>query len=160
MLGNAGRKEARPSFRIPTGEMTTDAHVSEKHAVVLFDGVCTLCNGAVNFVIDRDPEGYFKFGALQSDEAQPFLDEPGLRENPPDSIVLLEGGGVYRRSTAALRIARHLSGGWPLLYGFVVVPRVVRDAIYDWIAEHRYQWFGKRDQCRVPTPELQERFLK
>jgi predicted DCC family thiol-disulfide oxidoreductase YuxK len=129
------------------------------HGVVLFDGVCNLCNGAVNFVIDRDPEGYFKFAALQSDEGQDLLDAVGAADTGLSSIILVEEGKVYRQSTAALRIARRLSGAWPLLYLFIVVPRPLRDLVYDWIANNRYDWFGKRDQCRIPTPDLQARFL-
>lgn len=127
--------------------------------MVLFDGVCNLCNGAVNFVIDRDPEGYFKFAALQSEEGTALLEAVGVTGEVMSSIVLVEGGRVYRKSSAALRIARRLSGAWPLLYLFIVVPRPLRDVVYDWIARHRYDWFGQRDQCRIPTPELRSRFL-
>jgi predicted DCC family thiol-disulfide oxidoreductase YuxK len=76
-----------------------------------------------------------------------------------DSIVLVEGDRTFRRSTAALRISRRLNGFWPLMYGFIVIPRFLRDAVYDWIAKNRYRWFGKADQCRLPTPELKGRFL-
>lgn len=134
-------------------------HVLDDHALILFDGVCNLCNGAVNFVIDHDPEGYFKLAALQSDEGQAVLKALGAADDALDSIVLVEESEVYRRSDAALRIARRLADAWPLLYGFIVVPRPIRDAMYDWIAHNRYDWFGKRDQCRIPTPELKERFL-
>jgi len=134
------------------------------HAVVLFDGVCNLCNGSVLFVIDRDPTGYFRFAPLQSDEARRLLAaRAGAGEGVagPDlsSVVLIEGGRVYTRSTAALRVARRLSGAWPLLYAFTAVPRVVRDAVYDWVARNRYRWFGREDACRVPTPDLRARFL-
>jgi predicted DCC family thiol-disulfide oxidoreductase YuxK len=131
-----------------------------EHAVVLFDGVCNLCNGAVNFIIDRDPDGYFRFAPLQSDAGESLLADTGAADATLDTIVLVEDGGAYVRSTAALRIARHLTGPWPLLYAAMVVPRPVRDAVYDWVAEHRYDWFGKRDQCRVPTPNLKDRFLE
>ncbi len=131
-----------------------------QHGIVLFDGVCNLCNGFVNFVIDRDPAGYFKFGALQSEAARPYLERFGLRPNYMDSIVLIENGRCYRDSTAALRILRRLKGLWPLLYGLIVVPRPLRDAVYHWIARHRYRWFGRREQCRVPTPDLLARFLE
>lgn len=133
---------------------------STSKAVILFDGVCNLCNGFVNFVFDRDPEGHFKVGSLQSDAATrhlaPFDEDPEAL----DTVVLIENGRVYTRSTAALRILRHLSPPWPLLYVFLVVPRPLRDWVYDAIATHRYDWFGKRDQCRVPTPELQDRFIE
>ena len=131
------------------------------HPVVLFDGVCNLCNGAVQFIVDRDPRGTFRFTSLQSERAASLLREHG-REPPrgePDSVVLIEDGRVYERSTAALRIARRLSGAWPLFYAFLIVPRLLRDAVYSLIARYRYRWFGKSEQCRVPTPELRARFL-
>ena len=131
------------------------------HPVVLFDGVCNLCNGAVQFIVDRDPRGTFRFTSLQSVRAASLLREHG-REPPrgePDSVVLIEDGRVYERSTAALRIARRLSGAWPLFYAFLIVPRLLRDAVYSLIARYRYRWFGKSEQCRVPTPELRARFL-
>jgi predicted DCC family thiol-disulfide oxidoreductase YuxK len=133
---------------------------SSEHAVVLFDGVCNLCNGAVNFIIDRDPDGYFRFAPLQSDVAGRLLAGTDAAGATLDTIVLVEGGTAYVRSTAALRIARHLSGPWPLLAAVLAVPRPLRDAVYDWVAEHRYQWFGRREQCRVPTPALKDRFLE
>lgn len=136
-----------------------ESTTTDQHAVVLFDGVCNLCNTSVNFVIDRDPEGYFRFASLQSDEAGTLLEQCTEAPGALESIVLIEDGSCYSRSTAALRIARHLTGAWPLLYTFIAVPRPVRDFVYDWIARHRYEWFGKRDSCRVPTPELQSRFL-
>lgn len=129
------------------------------HGVLLFDGVCNLCNGFVNFVIDHDPEGYFKLGALQSDAARPYLEAFDVDPDALESVVLIEGGTAYHRSTAALRVARHLTGPWPLLYAFIAVPKPLRDWVYRQIATNRYDWFGKRDQCRMPTPELQARFL-
>ncbi len=136
-----------------------DSSASVPAPLILFDGVCNLCNGAVNFVIDRDPDGLFTFGALQSEEAQPILEEYGLSAAYLDSLVLIENGEVYQKSAAALRIARRLRGAWPLLSVFLAVPPVLRDVVYDWIAANRYSWFGKRDECRIPTPELKERFL-
>ncbi len=136
------------------------SELEAQHGIVLFDGVCNLCNGFVNFVIDRDPAGYFKFGALQSEAARPYLERFGLRPDYMDSIVLIENGRLYRDSTAALRILRRLKGLWPLLYALIVVPRPLRDAVYRWIARHRYRWFGRREQCRVPTPDLLARFLE
>lgn len=138
---------------------TPHARASSAGPVILFDGVCNLCNGAVNFVIDRDPEGVFTFGALQSEQAEALLQKHALPEDYLDSLVLLENGRLYVRSEAALRIARRLGGLWPLLYAFMAVPRPLRNRIYDWIASNRYGWFGRREQCRVPTPELRQRFL-
>jgi predicted DCC family thiol-disulfide oxidoreductase YuxK len=129
-------------------------------AVVLFDGVCNLCNGSVNFIIDRDPTARFRFAALQSSQATELLARLGQAPQPePQSVLLVEDGRLYERSTAALRIARRLRGGWKLLYAFIVVPRPLRDAVYGFIARNRYRWFGKSEACRVPTPELRARFL-
>lgn len=137
-----------------------DVFQKEDAALVLFDGVCNLCNGTVNFIIDRDPEGIFRFAPLQSDIAQESLDAIEGVDGEDASIVLLEGDKAYVRSTAALRIARRLSGPWSLLYGAILLPRRLRDAVYDWIARNRYHWFGRREQCRVPTPGLKDRFLE
>ena len=128
-------------------------------ATILFDGVCNLCNGFVQFVIVRDPQAQFRFAALTSDAAQSLLRESAVSAPIPDSIVLVEDGRVYFRSDAALRIARGLTFPWPLLGVFTIVPRVIRDWVYDFIAARRYQWFGRRDVCMVPTPDLRRRFL-
>ena len=127
-------------------------------STILFDGVCNLCNGFVQFVIARDPAAQFRFGALTTPAAQDLLRAAGVT-NAPDSIVLLEHDGVYFQSDAALRIVRRLTFPWPLAYGLVVVPRFVRDWVYDIIAARRYKWFGRRDACMVPTPDLKQRFL-
>lgn len=130
-----------------------------QHPVILFDGVCNLCNGFVQFVIGQDTALRFRFASLQSEAARQLL-----RDLPPlargiDSVVLIEEGRYYQQSTAALRILRHLRGGWPLLYGFIVLPAFLRDWIYARIARNRYRWFGQRQACLLPTPELQGRFL-
>ena len=127
------------------------------HALVLFDGVCNLCNAGVNFIIDRDPAGYFKFAALQEEAAAPFRTRYAL--DTLDSMALVEDGRLYRESEAALRIARHLPGLWRFLYAFIILPRPVRDALYRFVARNRYRWFGRRETCRLPTPDLQARFL-
>lgn len=128
--------------------------------VLLFDGVCNLCNGAVQFIIQRDPEGRFRFASLQSDAAARLLNQ--FPEAPRDisTIVLIEKGKMYTRSDAALRAARHLPGLWPALYALIIIPRPVRNAVYDWIARNRYRWFGKKDRCMLPTPDLRGRFLE
>jgi predicted DCC family thiol-disulfide oxidoreductase YuxK len=134
-------------------------------SIILFDGVCNLCNGFVNFVIDRDPDGVFRFAALQSEAGRQLVRDHGAVSSAGgeaallQSVILIENGTLYRRSTAALRIARHLTPPWPLLYAFIVVPKPIRNAVYDQIAARRYDWFGQRDQCRVPTPALKDRFL-
>lgn len=126
-------------------------------SVILFDGVCNLCNAWVDFVVRHDPEGRFRFAALQSEAAGDLL--RGAPPDLPDSIVLVEDGTVWVRSTAALRVARGLGLPWSLAWIFILVPRSVRDAVYDWVARNRYRWFGRRDTCRIPTPEERARFL-
>lgn len=128
------------------------------HPVVLFDGVCNLCNGAVNFLIDHDPKAHLRFAALQSDAGQALLGERGLT-NDLDTFVLVEGTRVSERSSAALRVVRYLRWYWQPLRVFWVVPRPLRDAVYGWVARNRYRWFGKKDACRMPTPALKSRFL-
>ncbi|HYN08561.1 MAG TPA: thiol-disulfide oxidoreductase DCC family protein [Vicinamibacterales bacterium] len=128
--------------------------------ILLFDGVCNFCNGIVQFIIERDPRARIRFAPLQSDIAATLLASHPDRANLPDTVVLVEDGQVYVRSTAALRVARHLRFPWSLAWMFMVVPRPVRDWVYDWIARHRYAWFGKRDTCMVPTPDITNRFLK
>lgn len=128
--------------------------------VVLFDGVCNLCDAAVLFIIDRDPDARFRFAALQSGAAARLLAGlPRPEGGDPESVFLLEDGKLYDRSTAALRIARRLRWPWKLAYALVAVPRPLRDAAYRFVARRRYRWFGRRDACRVPTPELRARFL-
>lgn len=127
--------------------------------VILFDGVCNLCTAAVRFVIERDPAARFSFASLQSDTARRLLEEAGGFATLPDSIVLLDQAGVHTGSDAALRIAAGLRRPWSLASGLTIVPKALRDRLYDFVARHRYRWFGKRDACLVPTPELQARFL-
>lgn len=126
--------------------------------MILFDGHCNLCDASVRFVVDHDPQGRFHFASLQSPIAEQLLADCPEAANT-DSVVLVEQGQCFTRSTAALRIARHLSGGWPLLTALRVVPRPLRDVVYDWVARNRHRWFGRREHCRIPTPEEQQRFL-
>ncbi|HLK63596.1 MAG TPA: DCC1-like thiol-disulfide oxidoreductase family protein [Bryobacteraceae bacterium] len=133
---------------------------SQDHATVFFDGVCNMCNWSVQFIIARDPAGYFRFAALGSEAARDVLEESAVRGPLPDSIVLWEQGRLYTRSTAALRIARRLTFPWRWMWGLMILPRPLRDWIYNVIARHRYRWFGKRESCLLPTPELRSRFLR
>lgn len=128
-------------------------------STILFDGVCNLCNGFVQFVIARDPAARFRFASLQSAAAARLLRDAGVTASLPDSIVLVEPGGVYVRSAAALRILRRLRFPWPLAFACIVVPPFIRDRVYDYIAVRRYRWFGRRETCMIPTPDLERRFL-
>lgn len=127
--------------------------------VVLFDGVCHLCNGFVDFAMARDPHGRLRFGALQSEAGQRTLREAGVDAPPLSTLVVVDGGKAYVRSDAALRALRHLRLPWPLLYAGVVVPRPLRDAVYAFVAARRYRWFGRSDTCRLPSPEEKSRFV-
>ena len=128
-------------------------------AIILFDGVCNFCNGSVNFIIERDREGYFKFAPLQSEIGEKLLAEHGVNKAETDSVVLIEDGKAYTHSTAALRVARKLTGAWKWFYYLIFVPRPVRDAFYKLFARYRYKLFGKKDECMLPTPEIRTRFL-
>ena len=137
--------------------------------IVLFDGVCNLCNAAVRFIIDRDSNGTMRFASLQSDVGQALVAQhatqldaeslPSPDDDAPPTLLLVEDGRIYARSTAALRIARRLNGLWPVFGAFLAVPRFLRDPAYDFVANRRYRWFGKTDACRLPTPEEAGRFL-
>jgi predicted DCC family thiol-disulfide oxidoreductase YuxK len=127
--------------------------------VILFDGVCNLCTGSVRFVIERDSRKQFRFASLQSPVAEKLLGAQARDGDRLESVVLVVGARTYRKSTAALLIARRLDGLWPLLSVLLAIPRPVRDAVYDWIGRRRYRMFGKRDVCWKPQPELADRFL-
>jgi predicted DCC family thiol-disulfide oxidoreductase YuxK len=133
--------------------------VSEVKPIILFDGVCNLCNGAVLFVIRHDKNARFTFVSLQSTFGQEKLKQFGLSSDQLNTIVLLSKGRIFTKSSAALEIARHLDGLWPLFSLFKIVPSRVRDFAYDFIARNRYRWFGKREACMIPTPKLKSRFL-
>ena len=127
--------------------------------IILFDGVCNFCNSSVNFVIDRDKKSVIKFAALQSEAGQQLLQQFNLSTSEFNSFIFIEAGTVYTASTAALKVSKYLTALWPLLYGFIIVPKFIRDGVYNWIAKNRYKWFGKKDQCMIPTPEVRNRFL-
>ena len=133
--------------------MTSTAE--QDRPVILFDGVCNLCTGSVQFVIERDSRKRFRFASLQSPVAEKLLG----RRDDLESMVLVQDGKTYRKSTAALLIAKRLDGLWPALSVFLVVPRFLRDAVYDWIGRRRYRMFGKRDVCWTPSAKLADRFL-
>ena len=129
------------------------------HSIILFDGVCNLCNGAVNFVIKRDTGNVFKFTPLQEKQGVLLLKMHAVDTQKLDSIVLIENGNVYIKSSAALRIARKMSNLWPLFFVLLIIPSFIRDGVYDFIAKNRYKWFGKKEQCMIPTPGFREKFL-
>jgi len=128
-------------------------------SVILFDGVCNLCNSFVQFVIKHDKNERFKFASLQSGFAEKELADSFIDTQKMSTVILLENGKLYSRSTAALRILKKLNGLWPLLYVFIIIPAFIRDVVYNLIAKNRYKWFGKKDSCMIPSPELQRRFL-
>jgi predicted DCC family thiol-disulfide oxidoreductase YuxK len=130
------------------------------NTIILFDGVCNFCNGAVNFVIQRDKKSLIKFAPLQSDVGRQLLKQYNLPVNTFNSFIFIEDGKAYTQSTAALKVCKYLTAWWPLFYGFIIVPKFIRDGIYKWIAKNRYKWFGKKEQCMIPTPEIRDRFLQ
>jgi predicted DCC family thiol-disulfide oxidoreductase YuxK len=127
--------------------------------IILFDGICNLCNRAVQFVIRHDRNKQFKFGSLQGPHGQEYLRNLNIQPDKTDSFLLIEDEKHYTRSTAALRVFKKLGGTWSLLYIFIVIPSFIRDALYDFIAHNRYRWFGKRNECMLPTEDLKARFL-
>ena len=126
--------------------------------IILYDGVCNLCSASVRFVITGDTKRKFQFASLQSDFAKNALWGKEIG-NSVKTIVLLKGDRIYLRSDAALEISRELNGLWPLLYFLKIIPRFIRDAVYNFISQHRYQWFGKTDACWLPSPDLSSRFV-
>ena len=118
--------------------------------IILFDGVCNLCDSAVQFIIRRDKKNTFLFASLQSEMGQRIL----AQYNFP-----VDNNKAYTRSTGALKVVKKLKGLWPLLYGFMIVPKFIRNWVYNWVGRNRYKWFGKKEECMIPTPELKARFL-
>ncbi|WP_420399790.1 thiol-disulfide oxidoreductase DCC family protein [Flagellimonas sp.] len=134
--------------------------MEDNKKLILFDGVCNLCNGAVQFIIQRDKKDVFRYAALQSEIGEKFIAERGIDTSKVDSIILIEPGVAYFvKSDAALRIGQEFGGLWKALAIFTWIPKVFRDAIYNLIAKNRYRWFGRKDACMIPTPELQAKFL-
>jgi predicted DCC family thiol-disulfide oxidoreductase YuxK len=127
-------------------------------SVILFDGVCNLCNSSINFVIDRDKHKKYKFASLQSQFGQQLAATFG-KDIDMQSVLLFENGKVMDKSDAALEIAKNLTGAWPLFYVFKLIPPFLRNAVYNFISKNRYRWFGKQEFCRMPSPELKSLFL-
>jgi len=133
--------------------------VHTNNPIILFDGVCNFCNSAINFVLKQDKKGIFRFAPLQSEAGQKLLQEHNLSTKEFDSFVLIDNGKVYKKSAASLRVMNRLPWYWKEAQILRIVPTVFRDAIYDFIASNRYKWFGKKDQCMIPTPEMRSKFL-
>lgn len=134
--------------------------IPEGKKIILFDGVCNLCNSVVNFIIRHDKNDVFRYASLQSDIGIKLANERKIDTSKLDSIILIDPKiAYYHKSTAALHIAKQLSGIYPLLFVYIILPKFIRDWIYDIIAKNRYKWFGKKDSCIIPTPELKSLFI-
>ena len=128
--------------------------------IILFDGVCNFCNSIVNFIIRQDRKKVFLFASIQSETGQAILKKFDRETKAMDSFILYENGKIYERSTAGLRLYNKLPWWWKWTQVFWIVPRFLRDAVYNLISRNRYKWFGKKDECMVPSPGLRERFLE
>lgn len=128
-------------------------------AIVLFDGVCNFCNSSVNFVIEHDKAGYFKFAPLQSELGEGMVKKYSIDPVGTDSIIVVENDKAYTHSSAALRIGRKLDGLWSWTYAFVIIPKPIRDVFYRLFAKYRYKLFGRQEACMMPTPDVRARFL-
>ncbi len=128
--------------------------------VILFDGVCNLCNGFVQFLIKQDSKGRFKFASLQSKYAQDLFLNDKMPADRFDSVVYISGGEVRQKSVTVLHILKDIGGLWKAFYALIIIPRIISDAIYDFVATNRYRIFGKRQECMIPSDELRSRFLE
>ncbi|SDZ04643.1 Predicted thiol-disulfide oxidoreductase YuxK, DCC family [Evansella caseinilytica] len=126
--------------------------------IILFDGSCNFCSTSVQFIVKRDPGAYYQFAALQSEAGRRLLTAYKVPEDT-DSLILIDNNRYYMKSSAALRICKHLNGGWKMFSLFLVIPRPLRDTLYDLIAKNRYKWFGRKKACPLPSPEMKNRFL-
>lgn len=131
-----------------------------QNPIVLFDGVCNLCEGSVKFLIRKDKKDVLRFASLQSETGQKILKKFNLPTQKYDSFVLVVGEKIYLRSSAALKVCGYLGGIWRLWEIFWLIPKTLRDAVYNFIARNRYKWFGKKSECMLPTPEIRKKFLE
>lgn len=127
--------------------------------IILFDGVCNLCNHSVQFVIRHDNKKLFRFAALQSEIGQQLMKQNDLESAGNNTIILIQSNKHFTRSTAALLVCKQLNGAWKILFGFIIVPQFLRDAVYNFVAKNRFRFFGKKDECMIPTKDLMDRFL-
>ncbi|ALM07004.1 thiol-disulfide oxidoreductase [Sediminicola sp. YIK13] len=135
--------------------------MEENKKIILFDGVCNLCNGAIQFIIKRDKKDNFRYAPLQSAIGRKFLQERNIDTSEIDSIILIEPGvAYYTKATAALKIGQNFGGVWTLVQIFEWIPESISNFVYDIIAKNRYKWFGKKEACMIPTPELKAKFLE
>lgn len=134
--------------------------MDKKYSIVLFDGVCNFCNTSVQFMIKRDVKDLLRFAPLQSEVGKLLIEKYQINISEIDSVIIIENDKPYYYSTAALKIAKKLSGFYPLLYSFIFIPSFIRNPIYKWVARNRYKWFGKKDSCMIPTPEVRKKFLE
>ncbi|MCR8844119.1 thiol-disulfide oxidoreductase DCC family protein [Paenibacillus sp. SC116] len=132
--------------------------VDKLNNVILFDGECNFCDHSVQFIIKRDAQALYKFASIQSDIGQQLMKIYNVPDRI-DSVILIRNEKYYVKSSAALRICTGLNGGWKLLYYLIIVPRILRDMVYDILARNRYKWFGKKDSCMLPSPDIRKRFL-
>ncbi len=133
--------------------------LNENFSIILFDGVCNFCNSSVNKIIRHDKKNRFKFAALQSETGKNLLEKYSIDSTKIDSIILIENNYAFTKSTAILKISKHLNGIYPLAYGFIIIPTFIRNFVYDIIARNRYKWWGKKDSCMIPTEEVKEKFI-
>ena len=127
--------------------------------IILFDGVCNLCNNGVQFIIKKDKKNLFKFAPLQSELGEKLLNKYHIDTQNMDSFVYVQNDKAHIKSTAALKIAKELKRGWQLFYIFIIIPPFFRNWFYDFVAKNRYRWFGRKDSCMIPTTELKTKFL-
>lgn len=130
-----------------------------EHDIVIFDGVCNFCDSSVQFILKHDNNDRYRFVPFQQPTGEALLKKYGIDPATIDSIVLIEQQQAFKKSTAILKITRRMSGLWPLMYAFIIVPKFLRDPIYEWIGRNRYRWFGKKEACMIPSPDVRAKFL-
>ena len=130
-----------------------------ENPIILFDGICNFCDGAINFVLKQDKKGVFRFAPLQSEAGQKILQQYKLPIKDFESFVFIDDGKIYKKSAASLKVMNKLPWYWKGLQIFWIIPGFIRNAIYDFIAKNRYKWFGKKDSCMIPSPKIRSRFL-
>ncbi len=147
-------------FILSVAEVREFMEIPKDKKIILFDGVCNLCNSSITFVIKHDPKDLFRYAPLQSDIGKSLLQKHQIDSEKVDSIILVDQEKAYTKSAAALHIARSLSGAYPLLAIFLIIPAFIRNLVYDYIARNRYKWYGKKESCMIPTPALKAKFLE